>query len=176
MSFTAKAKEIMNDKVDQLPLDILVWGAGKKGGPAYKKRVELRKRLKEHFGRADVKFSEEITKDPDLKETPFASADLLPHQRELWHLAACDVCIVLDASKGSGEEIAHFSGTLAAHKLLVFTDEAYKRVKSFPASLRRCGNQHFYSQDEFDSCNLIGRVLTLVRHVALAKLLQTTPN
>lgn len=91
-------------------------------------------------------------------------------EQELWHLAACDVCVVLDTSKGAGEEIAHFVSSLLAHKLLILTHERYRESNSFPAALRENKNQMFYNDNQYESCTLVEYVLTRVRTVAVGKL------
>jgi hypothetical protein len=95
--------------------------------------------------------------------------EITPAQEELWELGACDVCIALDTSAGVGQEIAHFVNTIWAHKLLILTHEKYKTSTSFPASLRENHNQLFYSDAEYDSCTLCGRVLEHAKQVALSK-------
>jgi hypothetical protein len=114
---------------------------------------------------ADIRFSE----DASLAAVVPGATHLSVHEQELWHLAACDLCVVLDTSKGVGEEIAHFVTSLYAHKMLILTHERYADATSFPSSLRRYQNQVFYTQEEYELCNLVERVLARARLVALAK-------
>jgi hypothetical protein len=92
-------------------------------------------------------------------------------EQEAWHLAASDLCIVLDTAKGAGEEIAHFTGSKDAYKLLVCTDEKYKNVNSFPAELRKYAVQIFYTEEEYRLCSLVERAITRLDQRALGSLL-----
>jgi hypothetical protein len=160
------AARALEGQLRGLNINVLVWGPGAGAGHHYAKRVQIREALQQHFFVGQVSFSE------DLHNVPEWGADLEPHERELYHLALCDVAVVLDTSKGSGEEIAHFVGTSHAHKLLILTDEQYKGVNSFPASLRKHQNQVFYSDSEYKSCEVVKKAMTRVKLVALAKLLK----
>lgn len=165
MSFADRLNEL-RAKVEEVRLNVLVWGPGE--GQHYAKRVKIREGLQASFRNADVLFSEEL----DLGEViPGSRALSLPEQ-ELWHLAACDVCVVLDTSKGAGEEIAYATGSLYAHKLLILTSEEYRDAASFPAALRGNQNQVFYSPEEYASCSLVDAVLARVRQVAFGGLLR----
>lgn len=151
---------------DACDLVVLVWGPGKDSGEHYEKRRKIRDEIRQRFYNADVRFSEEI----DL-------ADALPgidehdyRTQELWHLAACDVCVVLDTSSGAGEEIAHHVGSREAYKLLILTHERYQHSTNFPSAIRRHQNQLFYNDQQYASCNLVEYVLTRLRTVALGKL------
>lgn len=154
-------------RLESVEMNVLVWGSGKGSQRDYQKREKIRQALKLFFRYGDIRFSE----DPEIKDIVPGANDLSIPQQELWHLHACDVCVVLDTSKGSGEEIAHFTGSSAAHKLLIFTHEKYKEASSFPASLRENQNQLFYSSEEYDSCSMVERVLDRVKLVALTKLM-----
>lgn len=150
---------------------VLIWGSGKGGGEHYAKRVKIRDELKAIFPKADIRFSE----DNKIKKAVAGAEFLNVAEQELWHLGACSVCIVLDTSKGSGEEIAHFLGSAYAHKLFILTDEKYKGASSFSAALRANLNQVFYSEDEYKSCRCVERVITHVRQVALGQLSRLSP-
>jgi hypothetical protein len=144
-------------------LNVLVWGAG--AGEHHEKRKKVRNEIQAAFRNADVSFSE----DMDLSKLLPGISDLSLQNQELWHLAACDACIVLDTSKGSGEEIAHFVRSTFAAKLLILTSEKYKGATSFPAALRASENQMFYTDEEYESCNLVAKVLTHLKTLALSK-------
>ena len=162
MAFHTRVQEVER-VVFATPLNILVWGPGVGGRENSEKRIKVKAVLKSHFPGADVAFSE------DLSDVPSWGAELAQHERELWHLTLCDVCIVLDTSKGAGEEIAHFTATRLARKLFILTDEKYRGVSTFPAELRRHENQVFYTASEFETCTLITRIVNRVKHVALGK-------
>lgn len=163
MSFDERIHEIISLS-EAMRLNVLIWGPGKGAGKHYAKREKIRRKIKHAFVNADVRFSE------DLESGTPASKDLTLPEQELLHLAACDICLVLDVSKGAGEEIAHFIGSVFAHKLVILTHERYKGVTSFPAALRNYENQLFYSDEEYDQCHLVERILSRIRLLALGKM------
>lgn len=148
-------------------LNILIWGPGKDHGEHYEKRLKLKREIFKCFRNAEVFFSEEL----DLTATLPGSENWAFPTQEIWHLAACDVCVVLDTSRGAGEEVAYFVGSQYAYKLLILTHESYQHSGGFPASLRKCQNQIFYDDDQYVSCNLVEQVTARIRTVALGKLL-----
>jgi hypothetical protein len=148
---------------------VLVWGSGTGSPKDYEKREKIRKVLSEYFRNADVKFSE----DPSLRALVPGSGEITIPQEELWQLAACDVCVALDTSAGVSQEIARYTATRFAYKLLILTHEKYKGSTRFPALLRENQNQVFYSDIEYDSCNLCGRVLQHVKQVVLNRFANT---
>jgi hypothetical protein len=158
-------KRVIEGRLRGIDLRVLVWGSGPTYVEHHAKRVEIRDALRAHFVAADVSFSEE------LRDVPEWGAHLGHHERELWHLAICDIAVVLDTSKGSGEEIAHFTGTADARKLFILTDEQYRGVDSFPAALREKQNQVFYTAAEYRNCDVVKHVMERVKQVALVKLL-----
>lgn len=164
MAFKDNIRQI-EQYVKATEIAVLVWGPGEGAGEHSEKREKIRKELQSYFPRGEIRFSE----DPGLKEIVPGASELGSHEQELWHLAACDVCVVLDTSKGAGEEIAHFVGSKFAYKLLILTHERYKTVTSFPSSLRQRENQVFYSEEEYKVCSLVERALARVRQVALGK-------
>jgi hypothetical protein len=165
MSLTDGVEQIKH-LTEACNLNILVWGPGAGALEHYEKRQKMQQEICKCFRNADVRFSESI----NLNEVLPGAEQLSVPQQELWHLAACDVCIVLDTSKGAGEEIAHFVGSYLAHKLLILTHEKYQTLTSFPSALREHQNQLFYTNFQYDSCSLVEYVLTRLRTVALGKL------
>jgi hypothetical protein len=93
-------------------------------------------------------------------------------EKELFHLASCDLCVVLDMSKGAGEEIARYGAGRVAQKFFVLTPEKYRHVTTLPSAFRRHLSQEFFNDDEYDSCNLVQRVVARAQQVALAQLLR----
>lgn len=156
----------MTHMTDSYELNVLVWGPGEGSPEHYAKRLKIEHELRNCFRNADVAFSETL----NLSEALPGAEHLTIPQQELWHLSVCDICVVLDTSKGAGEEIAHFVGSDLAYKLLILTHERYRGATSFPAALRANENQIFYSDHEYESCSLVERVLTRARTVALGKL------
>lgn len=162
MSFQ-KAFEELRDYAKRQPLRILIWGPGLSASD--KKLEKMQDSITKEFEEASVAFSESL---PVLDLQGLS----VPEQ-ELWHLAACDLCIVLDTTKGPGEEIAHFVSTKYASKLFILTNEKHKNALSFPAELRKLGYQQFYSDKEYQSCNLINRVISRLTHIGLRKFIET---
>jgi hypothetical protein len=150
---------------EAIKLNILIWGPGKSSSAQYAKREKMRQQIKDAFINADVRFSEEL-----MDMMPVGSEGLSIPEQELLHLAACDVCFVLDVSKGAGEEIAHFINSGFGHKLVILTHEKDKDVSSFPAALRKYGNQLFFNDEEYERCHLVNRVVSCVRIRAVGKL------
>ena len=165
MAFSDASRALQN-QLRGIELNVLVWGPGAGAGEYHAKRIQIRDELRKHFIAAEISFSE------DLQDLPEWGSELEHNDRELWHFAACNVCVVLDSSKGAGEEIAHFVGTAHAHKLLILTHEKYKAVDTFPAALRKHQNQVFYSDEEFTKCDVVRRVINHVLQVALARLMK----
>jgi hypothetical protein len=163
MSFDERIREITSLS-EAMRLNVLIWGPGPAATEHYAKREKLRQQLKQTFINADVRFSE------DLEDKIPGSKDLTLPEQELLHLAACDICIVLDVSKGAGEEIAHFISSGYSHKLVILTHERYRVASSFPAALRKYENQVFFSDDEYEHCHLVDRVLARTRLLAIGKL------
>jgi hypothetical protein len=163
MSFDERIREIISLS-EGMRLNVLIWGPGEAAPEHYAKREKIRQQIKQAFINADVRFSE------DLENEIPGSKDLTLPEQELLHLAACDICLVLDVSKGAGEEIAHFTGSAFAHKLVILTHEKYRDTTSFPAALRKYENQLFYSNEEYNHCHLVERVLSRVRLIAIGKM------
>src|SRR5436190_5047184 len=102
MSFDERIHEIVTLS-QALNLNVLIWGPGELAVEDYAKREKMRQEIRKVFANADVRFSEDL-----LDTIPGGTEGLTVPEQELLHLAACDVCFVLDVSKGAGEEIAHF--------------------------------------------------------------------
>ncbi len=156
----------LKKRTEAYDLNILVWGPGKDAGEHFEKRLKIKREISHCFNNADIRFSEELDLTgmlPGIDQLEFPA-------QELWHLSACDLCVVLDTSKGAGEEIAHFVGSQHAHKLLILTHERYESLTNFPAALRKHQNQMFYSDEEYFTCNLVEQVLTRIKTIALGKL------
>lgn len=154
-------------RTEACDLNILVWGPGRDAAEHFEKRQKIKQEISRSFPNADVRFSEELDLGsalPGIEETDLAD-------QELWHLAACDVCVVLDTSKGAGEEIAYYTRSQGAYKLLILTHKKYASSTSFPSALRKHHNQLFYDDQQYDTCNLVDHVLTRVKIVALGKLI-----
>lgn len=165
MSFKEDLKRLAQI-TEACSLNILVWGPSESSPEHGEKRLKIQDEIRKCFRNAEVLFSENL----NLADSIAGSEQLTIPEQELWHLAACDVCVVLDTSKGSGEEIAHFVSSQLAHKLLILTHERYQKSSSFPSALRANQNQMFYNDSQYESCSLVEYVLTRVRTVALGKL------
>lgn len=165
MSFEEVFKQL-EQLTEAYKLNILIWGPAEAVPEHGEKRLKIQSEVRKCFPNADVQFSETL----NLAESVPGGDQLTIPQQELWHLAACDVCVVLDTSKGAGEEIAHFVDSMLAYKLLILTHERYQGSTSFPAALRAHQNQLFYSDMEYVSCSLVESVLARLRTVALGKI------
>jgi hypothetical protein len=165
MGFDQEIDRIIK-QTEAYPLNILVWGPGSDSFEHFGKRQKIKQEISATFPNADVRFSEEF----DLSKPLPGIGDSELVDQELWHLAACDLCVVLDTSKGAGEEIAYYSRSHTAHKLLILTHEKYAGSSSFPSALRRYRNQLFYDDHQYDTCSLVEHVLTRAKIVALGKI------
>lgn len=165
MSFNENLKRLAH-VTEAYELNVLVWGPSESFPEHGEKRSKIQDEIRKCFKNAEVLFSESL----NLGDSIAGGEQLTIPEQELWHLAACDVCVVLDTSKGAGEEIAHFVNSQLAHKLLILTHERYQKSTSFPSALRINQNQMFYNDTQYESCSLVEYVLTRVRTVALGKL------
>jgi hypothetical protein len=159
-----ETKETLERTLKSVSVNILVWGPGVTAGFPFEKREQIRRTIKEELPGADVLFSE----SPELEV--LVPAGLSQVEQELFHLTWSDTCIVLDDSKGAGEEIAVFSRTNQAYKLFILTADKFKGLNTFPAAIRANLNQIFYSEDEYTSCSVTGRAVSHAKAIALNKL------
>lgn len=150
-------------------LNVLVWGSGAGQAQHFEKRKKIREELQKQFVNAAVHFSEDPGLLEELTRTISDAKELSVPQQELWHLGACDVCVALDTSEGVHQEIAHFVSSPWSSKLIILTNSRFKDSSGFPGMLRENNNQIFYEDSEYDSCNLVNRVVTRVFQVALGK-------
>lgn len=144
-------------------LVIFVWGPGE-ANEGSEKRTQLRDELRNLYEMSGVYFSE----DADVVDATPGAEDLSFHERERWHLAAADLCIVLDTSAGPREEIAHFASHPRANRLVIFTPENLKDARGFPANLRERLRQLYFTPQEWKSCNVVARAINIVDNEALA--------
>lgn len=165
----AKNQQKLEKRLREQELAILVWGSGRASGEHHEKRQKIRKALKKHFSKSEVRFSE------DLTHLVPGARDIEIGRQEEYQLALSDTCVVLDTSAGPAAEIAYFARGPLKHKLICFTHDRHKGSESFPAQLREGLEHHFYSDAEYASCSLVERVRDRMRHVALAKLLGVNP-
>jgi hypothetical protein len=151
-------------------LNILIWGSG----PSYKEHFEKRGKIREEIAKQFIQASVHFSEDPELREELRKAIghvdDLTVPEQELWHLGACDVCVALDTSEGVHQEIAHYIGSQWSYRMLILTNSKYKGSTGFPAMLREKQLQIFYDDAEYESCNLVSRVATRIKQVALGKI------
>lgn len=167
MAFDEQIAKLWNN-VRLVELAILIWGPGSDPlDQHYLKRQKLRETVKNTFPNCDVQFSESI----DLSAAVPGGSTLPSSTQEFWHLAVSDMCVVLDTAKGPGEEIAYFAKSPYAHKLLILTHEKYGDVPSFPSSVRSGLNQLMYTDNDYESCELVASVVGRLAHLALLKLI-----
>lgn len=160
MGISERSKKVMERALAE-EVVVLVWGPGPTDAAGHAKRRQILDALRDLLPKREVYFSE----DPDLDKKLDTEGWPVP-DKELLHLASCHLCVVLDTSKGSGEEIAHFAD-LYPDRLYVLTHEKFKGVTSFPASIRENLNQDFFSEDEFVSCGVVKRAVERARRTAL---------
>lgn len=160
---------LLSIKAQQLM--ILVWGPGTRK-KHYPKRKKIRDKLRAEFPNASVYFSESDELNEILHKRIPGSESWPLNKKEQSHLRACDLCVTLDVSKGAGEEIASSIGGRDGSKLFILTHVKYKNNKSFPAAIRVSGNQEFFTQKEYDKCNLVDRVIDRVVEVGFTKLIR----
>lgn len=156
----------LKKQTEACDLNILVWGPGIDAGEHFEKRRKIKQEISDIFRNADIRFSEDLEIDgvlPGIEQMGFPA-------QELWHLSACDLCVVVDTSRGAAEEIAHYLGTHYAYKLLILTHKKYEFSTGFPSSLRKHQNQVFYDDQEYVTCSLVEKVLTRINTIALGKL------
>src|SRR5207253_790374 len=99
-----QAINTLKKRSEACELNILVWGPGSASGEHFEKRKKLKNEISKCFPNADIRFSEDFDLSASLPGIELSGIAA----QELWHLAACDVCVVLDTSTGAGEEIAYF--------------------------------------------------------------------
>ena len=99
MSFNEEIKKLAQ-LTEACDLNILVWGPAETQPEHGEKRLKLQHEVRKCFRNADIRFSENL----NLADSVAGGDQLTIPEQELWHLAACDVCVVLDTSKGAGEE------------------------------------------------------------------------
>jgi hypothetical protein len=102
-------------EVEQMPLIVLVWGPGEKGGDLYEKRLQIRDFLRQ-CGDAAV-FSEEI-------DAACAPLNLSSRAREFLQAKEADFIIVLYGSPGAVAETHDLGPFLEelGRKILIFID------------------------------------------------------
>jgi hypothetical protein len=162
-------KQTFEDEFERLkhmvvwtPLKVLVWGPGPAATRVHEKRVRIRDLIRDTFPNADVRFSEDLPAIVD-------DGVLSQRDQELWHLAACDLCVVLDVSEGPSSEIATYCDTRDAYKLFILTPDRYRDSNSFPADLRKHKVQAFFSDQEFDECKLVEKAVERARQIAMKR-------
>lgn len=151
-------------QVQAIPLTLLVWGPGVRGGDLYEKRLQIRGRLRE-LGFAAV-FSEEIDVDFPV-ETPSLKT------KEFFQALSADFIIVIEASLGSTAEVHDFAGIKEiALKMMVFADKKSKDGYSGKGALEDLsllyGNVHWFDYPkDVTECHLLAKVIAraeLMRH------------
>lgn len=164
--FKAAAREV--------PLVVLVWGPGptsvERGltmSLIWTKRNEIRSRLKAHFPRSEVFFSE----DPELRRNVGDLPTVLAEElAEAW---VSDCIIVLDVSRGAHVEVDHFSHIPEiAAKMHVFLPEEYVGHGLARDVHRKVASVNGFTDDDLRDCNLLTRTVALVMERAIMRLIR----
>ncbi len=156
----------IQEEMERVPLGILVWGPGRRGGKLYEKRRQIRGELRKR-GHTAV-FSEEI--EPTGVRPGWSLKDL-----ELVHAMAADFIVLLYSSDGSKAETHDFADfPQVADKLLVFVDKrekaGYGALGALHDMAQRYRNVEFFRHPkDVVECNLLGKVLVRAESLRRAK-------
>lgn len=145
------------DLVQRARLKVLIWGPGTSDGELYRKRRELRDRLKKLGHQAD--FSEDVWK-PDLLSR--SGLNLLV--AEFLQAKSYDYVVCLMASPGSIAEVHDFArDKRLACKMMICVDSNHKSGYSAQGILRIFegfnGKIDWFESDDIQNCHLSTRVL-----------------
>jgi hypothetical protein len=163
-----KAYQRLRQDVAETSLVVLIWGPGVvSGGPLYKKRLEIRGRLRD-MGIAAV-FSEELADGTD---------NLTLKMQEQLQAMAADFIVVIAASAGSIGEVHDFASQLKtlAPKMIIFVQEeaeggyASRGVLKDTAIMYR--NVESFTPADVEQCNLMGAIQGRVEALRAAKWLR----
>jgi hypothetical protein len=150
--------EALTKEVQQTPLMILVWGPGESQRDLYRKRLQIRDRLRE-LGHAAF-FSEEL-------ETS-APATMSQKGIEFLQAQAADFIVIMQASYGSIAEVHDFASFRVINfKMLIFIDEKAQDGYSYRGALTELktlyNNVETYKYPEdVTQCRLLAKVLEKV--------------
>jgi len=162
MSFQKRVQAI-NEHLRSQQLAILIWGPPP-NSPGYELRQHIRQNLASEFYNSEVLLSDELEAKDILSE------ELPIRERELLHVAASDLVIVVVGSQGSLAEVDTLINSIFGHKFLLIVHEHLKDNLLFSNRLRSKGSAVFYSGDDLKSGNILEVIATRVRQVALAKM------
>ena len=129
------------------PFFVLVWGSGKSGGTAYKKRRAIKDHLADCLGPERVFMSE----DKEFRELVARHGTLAAEGIEL---AAVDAVVVFDTSIGPHTELALYNGHFDG-KEIVFVPAKYRNSKGMAAEVLKCLKVEYYTPTQFKDCHTI---------------------
>lgn len=164
MSFQGKV-EAIEEHLRAQRLSILIWGPAPHD-PSYVLRQQIRHRLAAEFYNSDIAFSEEL-ESKNLSQTVLSE-----HEMALFHVAACDLVIVLAGSLGILGEIDSMLSSPFAHKLLLIRHEQSKDSSPFFDRLRHAGKLLSYSDYDLETCSIVEKIAVRVQEVALDKMIR----
>ena len=170
MNFEKRHLEQISHIKNTTEICILIWGSGI-NSEHYEKRLKLKQELKSEFVKAEVFFSEDTDLDKKFDRVNGSYNYMPQHSKQQFQMDACDVCIVLDTSKGPAEEIAFaLSNPKNLLKLFILTPERHKGNNSFSSKTREGFPFHsFYTQEEYDKCNLVQRAMAHIFHLIVSR-------
>ncbi|MEW6183306.1 MAG: hypothetical protein AB1500_09060 [Bacillota bacterium] len=158
---------VTQDLLQRACLKVLIWGPGPSSGELYRKRCELRDRLKNLGHQAD--FSEDVWK-PDL----LSRSGLNLFIAEFLQAKSYDYVVCLMASPGSIAEVHDFArDKRLACKMMICVDSIHKSGYSAKGTLRIFegfnGKIDWFKSADIQNCHLSTRVLEQLQKVAEAK-------
>ena len=164
-------KDRLNE-IENIALMILVWGPASGGGILYNKRVQILNVLR---GKHRAFFSEQIDADHPTPNIP-------TNIREAIQADLADLIVVIQAPFGSTGEIHDFGHIpTIMGKMLIFLDEQGTQGYSYKGTLATLRGLYskvetYKSPEDLIQCNLLGRVMELVRSLQYAKFWQAQYN
>jgi hypothetical protein len=165
-AFQRRYREL-REEVNKTPLVVLIWGPGPKGGELFKKRQQIRGRLRK---RGDVAvFSEELDRAcADFKASARA--------RELLQAQAADFIAVIYGSPGAIAEVHDFGSFLVelGSKMLVFIDSRYRGSYRYAGLLTELkakfsNVESFEYPKDITECHLVAAVEKRLENLRWAK-------
>jgi hypothetical protein len=152
-----KVQQSLRDK----NICVLIWGPGE-GQPEYDKREKIRDHIRANLT-SQAYFSEELT-----GKIPRAQYRT-PQKQQFWHLEWCDICIVLDTSLTTANEVMYFNLAFG-DKFFVLIHETSPHLQIYSAGFREGLDQHVCDDEDWQIDKLAERALARAEDVAMGKI------
>ena len=132
---------------------VMVLGPGE-GGHGYEKRVQIQEALNAMDGVTALFPEDEAFIDLATKRLGADPSDVVA--LELAQAMLCNIILALDMAAGVNQEVAQFAiyDELRGKIRDLVEDKHSKTPNSYPAHVRRQVTQIFFTEDEFQSCDL----------------------